>query len=327
MDSARTFPDWAPKRLVEEFNRLHAKVDRYRQLDLEFKNEPTDSDNQCMECGINSWKNAADKVEKLTIILHGLLTNKDMEAVWKTIQRPAVDPKPWKDQPDCLLWNNIVRALKDFSYQFHKAKTPANRSKNLELVVAMAKKLQNAIATDPDIKVIAKELMANHLAILNLEYRCGREETPSQAEFTMPLTLSEDCYEASLVHDYDDMGYDFDTDTHIPWEKRPLVYRLSYWATEAEKTSFQDLLDFFIRSLNAEAKNPQEIKQPGRGEAAFKPFLIRRVSEHMLWLYGQPLDDAVALIVSIALNLQNPLTRDDVRPYVTGTGKKFINKT
>lgn len=169
--------------------------------------------------------------------------------------------------------------------------------------------------------------MANHLEIQNLEYRCGREETPTQAEFTMPLTLSEDCYEASLNHDYDDIGYDFDTDRHIPWEKRPLVYRLRYWAIEAEKTGFHDLLDLFIRSLNAEAENPQEIKQPGRGQAGLKPFLIRRVSEHMLWLYGQPFDDAVARIVSIVLNLQNPLTRDDVRPYVTGTGKKFSNKT
>lgn len=79
MDSQHTFPDWAPKRLVEELNRLQAKVGRYRQLYLEDKNETSDSDNQCIECGINYWKNAADEKEKLTIILYRLLTHLDMK--------------------------------------------------------------------------------------------------------------------------------------------------------------------------------------------------------------------------------------------------------
>lgn len=321
MDSKHTFPDWAPKRLVEELNRLQAKVGRYRQLYLEDKNETSDSDNQCIECGINYWKNAADEEEKLTIILYRLLTHLNMKLAWTAMQRPVIDPKPWKNEPEYLLWVNIVRAIKDFTYQSAIAKTPAQRSSKLKSVAVMAKNLQDAITSNPDIEGIAKKLMANHLAIQNLDYRCNFGETPSKAEFTRPLTLSSDCHEA---RDLDD---DFDGETFIPWKKKPLVSRLAYWAIEAEETGLNDLLDLFIRCLNAEAESPQEIKQPGRGEAAIKPFLIRRVSEHMFCLYGQPLDDAVAIIVSTALDLKNPLTRDNVRPYITGTGKKFSNKT
>ncbi|ACC74819.1 hypothetical protein PPMP20_37955 [Paraburkholderia phymatum] len=46
----------------------------------------------------------------------------------------------------------------------------------------------------------------------------------------------------------------------------------------------------------------------------------------MLDLYGKPLDDIVALLVSAITDLPQPLTRDDIRPYLKRTGKN-LNKT
>jgi hypothetical protein len=52
-----------------------------------------------------------------------------------------------------------------------------------------------------------------------------------------------------------------------------------------------------------------------------QPYLIRQLSAQMRALYGQPLDDTVALLVSAVLELPEPLSRDDIRPYLRSTGK------
>jgi hypothetical protein len=89
------------------------------------------------------------------------------------------------------------------------------------------------------------------------------------------------------------------------------------------KINLTDLLAYLIAQLQIEEQHPPEIKQPGRAKSGIKAFLVRRLSDHMKWYYGQPFDEAVARIVSLVLDLPTPLTRDDVRPYTKRTGKKY----
>ncbi len=313
MSFQHTFPDWAPKQLINNLNRLRKSANRYRELYVEEKNEALDEEiNQCSECGANKWNIAADKTDKIAFILHNLLTHHDMENVWKAINRPIIEPKPWKTDPEYLLWFTIEAAINKFPYLPTKEITPAQRSKKFKSTAKIAAELQEAINSSPEIRSFANELMQNYLALQNLKIRCDYGEKPSWAEFQMPLTLSSDRDEFRCRY----REIDFDDKKRISWEKRSLISRLEYWAAEAEKTSLTDLLTFFVSHLEKSANDPQEISQPSRGDAAFKSYLIRRLSAHMSRLYGQPLHDAVAIIVSVVLDLQTPLTRDDVRPYL-----------
>jgi hypothetical protein len=99
-------------------------------------------------------------------------------------------------------------------------------------------------------------------------------------------------------------------------------YGLAYWAREAKDTSLDDLLQIMLETLEEEASISSDIKQPGRGDRARKAFLIRRVSSTLYSLHEQPLDELAARIVTAVLNLQTPLTRDDIRPYLVPPGRK-----
>ncbi|MEP6605783.1 MAG: hypothetical protein ABJA60_06655 [Nitrosospira sp.] len=163
----------------------------------------------------------------------------------------------------------------------------------------------------------ANELVPVYLTIRNLKDRQDQGETPFDSEFDMPLTLSVDCLEAWDKREVKDnylSGYD--------WHDTPLLCRLTYWAKEAKETKLNALLQLFIETLEAQADFSPEIKQPGRSADAIKPFLIRRISRYLIYYYGQPLHDIAAQIVSVVLDLQSPMTRDDIRPYII-TGKKM----
>lgn len=313
-----TFPDWAPKQLINNLNRLRKSANRYKELYVEEKREALDEEiHQCTECEANQWNIAADETEKLAFILHNLLTHPDMASVWKAIKRPITEPTSRKSDPEYLLWFIIEDAIKKFPYLSTKEITPVQRTKKFKSIAKIATKLQEAIESDSEIKFFANKLMENYLAVQNLNLRVDHGEKPSWGEFQMPLTLSSDRNEFRSRH----LEIDFNDEKIINWNKRTLISRLEYWAAEAERTSLTDLLTFFVSYLEKSADDPQEISQPGRGDAAFKSYLIRRLSAHMSRLYGQPLHDAVARIVSVVLNLQIPLTRDDVRPYLKNRGE------
>lgn len=96
-----------------------------------------------------------------------------------------------------------------------------------------------------------------------------------------------------------------------------------HWATWGNELSFVELLSEYADWLLLDANRPPEIKQPGRGKEALKPFLIRRLNEFMLRSYKQPFDEHVATIATVILDLTNPLTRDDVRPYLDKNREDF----
>jgi len=317
-----SFPEWAPTDLIEVFNKLHAEAENYRRLDAEAKNEalaedPSSSNDNCYE-------GLATRTDGLADILFRLLTHHDMQTVWKTLSRPTVNPR-FEGYSKYILWSWIAKAIHDFPVLLSHTQTPIQRAKSLKSVIAKSRSLLNAISDDPTARAIAQQLMALYLARSNIEYRQSHGEMPYKYELDVPLTLSSDCNEAWKESRDENLRFESDADLsgQYRWENKPLLARLKFWADIAQDTNFSELIQLFIEFLETESKHPPEIKQPGRGDDSFKPFLIRRLSQHMESLYGQPFDEAVARIASIVLDLEVPLTRDDVRPYITNTGKKF----
>lgn len=312
-----SFPKWAPSILIETYKQLEAKADYYRnnasrEYECFF---PVDEWEQEFKASNNEEK--IDQLETLIPVLYRLLSNPDMKSVWPALSRPPAVPKPWKNDPAFFLWASIPRALTDFPVLMANAQTRSEMRKSLLTIASKAKALQDAIAANAIAKAHANELVPVYLTIRNLKDRQDQGETPFDSEFDMPLTLSVDCLEAWDKREVKDnylSGYD--------WHDTPLLCRLTYWAKEAKETKLNALLQLFIETLEAQADFSPEIKQPGRSADAIKPFLIRRISRYLIYYYGQPLHDIAAQIVSVVLDLQSPMTRDDIRPYII-TGKKM----
>lgn len=324
------FPEWAPSCLVKEFNGLQDKANNYRRWFDERVEEGSlcppqnmDDIDRARHLGENYIELAAE-TDELAGILSRLLTHQDMKDVWI-----ALPSRPWLPKirdpglPEYLLWDCIVRTLRDFKSQMVRPQTPAQKVKSLQSVIDKAQALIDAITEDRNAaSKMACDLMAIYLAEKNIKHRQDIGDSPSWAEFQMPLTLWSDCHEARR-EEQKKVDDDESELKECSWNKMPLASRLAYWAEEAEKTRLTDLLQFFVSLLKNEVKEPPEIKQPGRSDAAIKPFIIRRLSRYMEWAFEKPLDDIVARVVRVVLNLEAPLTRDDVRPYVAVHGKKL----
>ncbi|MBX3678542.1 MAG: hypothetical protein KF710_00010 [Rhodocyclaceae bacterium] len=277
-------------------------------------------------------KKLAAEIDQRARALFRLLTWQDMELAWRALSRPCVSPSISRlevdgtDMAPYLLWDYIDRALDEFERLSLHRQSAAGKRKRLVSIAKKTEELLAAIRCDPTASSVALGLMECHMHAKNLEFRQTMGDTPSKAEFTMPLTLSGDCHEARtqigaafLDDEFEDEGENW------KWGDQPLVYRLEYWASLMQETGLGDLLGDFAATIKAEADVPPVITQPGRGEHAIRPFLLRRVSEFIYYLYGQPLDEAVARIVTAVLDLNVPLTRDDVRPYTRQTGKKMAD--
>jgi hypothetical protein len=314
------FPEWSPKDLIETFNRMKSENESYRQWHSELDRDDT---------GVHSFENwdtkAAEK-DRLADLLCSLLTDPNMESAWSTLFfHPPLDSNPFRKEPASSLWIAISVALEYFKVFISIQLTTAQKSKNLKSISSKTKALLNAISKDPFAVEIAKKTVTSYLWKRNIEWRESEGETPPWYEYDMPMTLNSDCDEAwteirhkSLMTDFYDEAED---KYNYEWKKEHLLVRLGHWLKETEELNLIDLLEFFVNIVEIETKLPLEIKHPGRGESALRPFLIRRINAHMQWYYGQPLDDAVAQIVTTILELSTPLTRDDVRPYIIDSGK------
>jgi hypothetical protein len=317
------FPEWAPAKLVEEYERLQDDSRELRQWQAQVEAKSNESllgdlsdwDEVELQEQLAYWREKVVENDKLAAILFRLLTNVEMKAAWTEFIRHRVEIRIRIIDRSLSIWLSIVSALEDFPILISNASTPANKRKSLKGVITKAQALLDAINTDPVATGVDTKLMSYYLAIKNNNYRQDMGESFSEDG---PFALGRDC-DQGWHEGYRNDIYEMVEDPK--WEARPLISRLAYWAREAEQVKLTQLLPHYIEFLKAQAEHPPEIKQPGRAEAAVKPFLIRRLSRVMDYYCGQPLDDVVAKIVSIVLNLETPLTRDDIRPYVKVPGR------
>lgn len=310
------FPDWAPAILVEQYTQLLSEINLHQALVLRDEKEALVEDLQPAEESRPSPPSAQLEVEEN--VLFRLLTHPDMRSTWAKLSRLSTQ-LPFVTEPIRALWDEVKYALRDFRILTTHPQTPAERRKSLLSVVSKVKALQQAISADPFAKAYAKKLMAIHLTRKNLNYRRDEGEIPPEyEEERIGLALSVDCRERfhnEEIRDYDPENFH--------WDEAPLMYRLAYWAKQAQDTDLDDLLQHMAETLEAESHLSPDIKQPGRGDQALKAFLIRRVSSVLRSLYGKPLDEIAAQIITVVLNLATPLTRDDIRPYLAPPGRKL----
>jgi hypothetical protein len=309
------FPVWAPLILVEEYTRLQTEITQRQSSNQSDEEVFTVEDSNSTE---KSWpsQHTVHLQEKANVLFR-LLTHRDMKSVWASLSRPAVPPLILKDAAS-YIWITVEYALRDFRILIVHPQTPAQRRKSLLSVASKIKALQEAIAADPFAKAYAKELVAIQLARKNLAFRREAGEIlPWYEEERIHLALDVDC-----GHALENREIRFYDSEKFEWDETPLIWRLGYWAREARDTQLDELLQMMAETLEEESRVSPDIKQPGRGSGALKAFLIRRVSGTLWSLYRQPMDELAAQIITVVLNLQTPLTRDDLRPYLVQPGRK-----
>lgn len=285
-----SFPSWAPVLLVEECKRMRIEAERYRQRASEEKYDESDIGAPSISSS-SYWNDEAVIIDELAETLFRLLTHVDMQSVWRELARPPINPNPLKVIESAFLtWNCVDLALRSFNTLIAQAQTPMEKKKSLLAVASKASDLIVAISTDPVAAHIAGYLMEHHLSIKNNEHREDVGDAPSPSEYSMPLRLSLDCDELEIARrrglakgEASIELSELEGETNNYWGQMPLALRLTFWAKEAKNTKLTDLLELFVDMLQVEAENPPEIKQPGRKDSAIKPFLIRRLNEHMLW--------------------------------------------
>ncbi|WP_347987262.1 hypothetical protein [Methylomonas sp. AM2-LC] len=377
------FPIWAPTALVDEFRSLKLLASDCESGAYRFDNIDIDIDDFLSY--INTANDMAD-------ILFNLLTNPDMEAAWRALDRHPQKPRDicpssgssyynelkWfanhggytdnSSKGALAIWRCTELAIREFSTKILIAKTPAERRRKLTSIIDNAEVLLANIEEDDfakninatlvekylsqkfienqttnEIKLSPLEILFNHAGSPSLkndisEARNAMREIINH-EVDSKLKENKD-YQKFLANTSDENFNSIETPQEIndfeaeltefednfynrPWNENPLIYRLVYWVSVAKNINTSELLRFLIDCVQHEANTELEIKQPNRGETLKKAFLIRRLSDHMMWLYGQPLDDVVARIVSVIIGI--PLSRDDVKPYRLGNKNSRIN--
>jgi len=309
-----SFPEWAPASLVREHNELKERASNERRM-AEYDDTPHDDWSVFEGCCPGNRIYEADKSDRLVRILHELLTVYDMKAAWESLSRAPIKQQ-YEGRKELLLWDCITRSVLDFERMTVNAQTHAERNKNLKAIATKIKGLREAIAGHEMAAHYSGQIMKLHLSNQHIERQLKFGSSVDEAEWHLPgLRLTCDLEEARK--EYDDVR---GAEKH--WADRPILERLSVWAGDANEASLDALLELFSECLLSQAERPSEIKQPGRGDDAFKAFLLRRLTAHMEWLHGQPLSDVVAILATIILCLDHPLTRDDIRPYIRKAGKK-----
>ena len=104
-------------------------------------------------------------------------------------------------------------------------------------------------------------------------------------------------------------------------------HKASFWKVECIIEcklilAFYIYQDRFVEQIEKAAEPPKHpVKDGGQG---LKAFLIRRLGAYMKSTYGSHLPDLVGATVASIFDFDEPLTRDDVRPYLKPTGKKSL---
>lgn len=295
------FPEWAPEILQKKYGEI---TDRIASADdpefvALFGSSAEDREKERKE---------AD--ERREILLR-LLTHPDMEKAWKALSRPVAPNKKAANADDIawMLWYFIDLWLNEFDKHIAYNVTPAVKRDSLKEASRLAQKLIKVIDESPIISGLSSAIPSLYLTETNLEMRAKEGESLHWTESSAGWRLSLDWREGAGQCDYED--------ENCPWEELPLTERLVYWAKQANEMRLIDLLSTFVEVLERESEVPPKIKQPSRADQALRSFLVIRLDEFMHYYFAQPLSETVAHLITVILDLNVPLSRDDVRPVLS----------
>lgn len=311
-DPDTVLPSWAPPTLIEDYRRAVLRD----QEDRDLQSDPGDLSNLSeILPGIEPPSpNGHDDTPTNTEILHKLLTAPDMEKAWATLYRhppsPLLRPRFAKQDPAEALWTHLGYVALP-AYRKSSRRTFAAKRDALTTISRQIRDLKAALLGDVDTERMATFFLRAYLGSEHVRCRAqDLKESVRWYEYDVPdIQLSEDARDARAILS------DIEDSPGKEWRERSTLERFAYWTSAANDTSLIDVLTLLADAIEANAHVSPIIKQPGRDTSALRPYVIRNLLEWMNWRYGRPLDDTVARIVTSMLDLDPPLSRDDVRPY------------
>ncbi|KAA1015125.1 hypothetical protein FVF58_04175 [Paraburkholderia panacisoli] len=186
----------------------------------------------------------------------------------------------------------------------------AVRKRSAERVARLATELAQAIEVDDDAKAVSRGYLAQYLGVKHLRYRVTTGQPVYLDMRVLPFLSYRPVPGEVRRSDIED-----DEGEELPWDKWPVLARYEWVCDALEDDNLATVLRSYSQRMDEIAFAEPEIKRPNSGLPAAR-ILINYISEFFREWYGAPCDDAVALFVSAALDLSEPLGRDDVRPRV-----------
>ena len=235
-------------------------------------------------------------------------------------------------RPNSEILSNIIWMAKKFSAI--PRRTRSKRNKELKEAADLCQALAEMINGDLDIKQIFSGVLTKYVRDTALEnnekkdkkahvlmhYPYAKYRTEYLAERigdlarAMPGSLASKEFRARYLDQLSKITEQSESEKYL--EKYAEFLEVSL-----DRANFGLLLKTAQQNLLLCMNKEVKVSHPGRSDGGKKPYLIREISRLMMDVYGQPLDEMVALFVSALMDLKTPLTRDDVRPYRTGKNK------
>jgi hypothetical protein len=308
-------PEWAPDTLVRSYAAslqfvAHARQDVHRErlhgpipLQTEIFGDPNVRLRQASEEAALIWRLAT--------------YHPDLRTAWRTIitrertgfTRPsrAVDV----DLIVAMLIDEIKSSLCDFDRL--PKRTGKERRLGAGRIARQMLELAQAIEQDEDAHRLASGYLARQAINQHIrDHWPGENQALPLEQYPVHWHLWEALYPPyNPFNRLSDSTVD-ETGDDVPFARWHAHDRLAWLLRFIGTTPMDDLLRNFATDLQRVAATEPKISRPNSGEARTR-FLIRRLSEFMRGCYRSPLDEAVALFVSAALDLPAPLNRDDVR--------------
>jgi hypothetical protein len=310
-------PEWVPKALVRAYTEALRSVidlrrqDRWRRLRGEPESPLLDLFAQPPEA-LHRWEQRAGLLWRLANY------HPDMRGAWDTVMShpregtlarrvPGLraDNEAWVS----FLIDEIERALRVF--EGLPKRSVGERKQGLNQVARDTAALIERIEQDPDASALSRRLLGKLLGVKHHRELVANGEKPFPGNELFPfLSYSPSPHELRGTSAIE--GKDGNI---LPWDKWPAIERHAWVCGAINEEDLTGVLRFFLELVNAEAAIEPPIKRPNSGSPQTR-FVAGAVADLFLSFYGSPLDDKVALFVSAALNLPEPLGRDNVRPVV-----------
>lgn len=242
------------------------------------------------------WPDRNQQIDDL-VVLERLLSKPMMRAVWS-----AIGARPQPEWHRTRFIDNIFWMLRD--HQDSDKRSAGVRKKALLRLSKLAQDLIEGINADEVAMLTAFDTVRDSLVSENRLMRIENNDyVPLEDWF--PEFPNKHCFGSHPTK---------------KWAEWSAEQQLKYWAETTQELHLCDLLGVFVEQIEKAAEPPKHpVKDGGQG---LKAFLIRRLGAYMKSTYGSHLPDLVGATVASIFDFDEPLTRDDVRPYLKPTGKK-----
>ena len=303
--AVRHLPNWAPSGVVLSLTQAMLNLRNVRRAKK--STHEIDDDAQSIHAEHLRYAEA-----EMTRLVRLCTYSNEMQKAWRTI---LTMPARGSGDSAFSVCSKISFTLSQFDDL--PKRLQAQRRKSISRVAKAVDDLLVAIESDSEAQDSFEIALVEYLGNQNLKMRADDGEEVGVDESRDPFwALSPAVIPSDAAVGLVDSPY-----CPKPWHEWSSFDRYGWLHDEISVTGMSQLLIFCRDRVNALAQEPPKIPQPGRPDGGLQPFLIRSLSAWMRRIYGQPLDDTVALLVSATLDLPEPLTRDTIRQYLKDPGK------